>query len=363
MTYPLHIVRRSLQAAAAGALLIQAPAAVTAQGPSVYGEPIQVAQAYGQQTGAAQSSWVYKLFDEKNHDFGNVARGADVKHRLKVTNPFQETVRVVSVGKTCGCTDAKAAFTELKTHEVGYIDVEMDTVKFLGEKKSNVLATFSFEGGTTATAQIPIRSFIRSDVVVQPGAADFGTVDLGAGSVKTLKVDYAGRGDWRIDDVKSSNPFVDVEVQEQSRTTGGVSYEIRVALKPNAPIGTVRDRIVLKTNDGTYSTVPVLVEAKVEPDIVVTPAQVQLGKLFPGEQKTVNVVIRGKKPFLINEVVCQDADCFAVRLGDQARPVHVVPLTVRTPEMNGDLNEKFEVMVEGRPEPIVFEAIGTVAAK
>eukprot|EP01025_Chloroclados_australasicus_P015808 TRINITY_DN17640_c0_g1_i1.p2 TRINITY_DN17640_c0_g1~~TRINITY_DN17640_c0_g1_i1.p2 ORF type:complete len:207 (-),score=12.94 TRINITY_DN17640_c0_g1_i1:201-821(-) len=31
--------------------------------------------------------------------------------------------------------------------------------------------------------------------------------------------------------------------------------------------------------------------------------------------------------------------------------------------MNGELNEKFEVMVEGRPEPIVFEAIGTVAAK
>lgn len=362
MNSPLQMLSKSAKLAAAGLVLAGLPAVATAQVGS-FGEPIEVAQGVGQPAASPQTSWVYQLFEEKSHDFGNVARGADVKHRLKVINPYEETIRVISVGKTCGCTDAKAAFTELKTHEVGYIDVAMDTVKFLGEKKSNVLATFSFEGGATATAQIPIRSFIRSDVVVQPGAADFGTVDLGAGSTKTLSVDYAGRGDWKIEDVQSASPFVEVSIQERSRTAGGVGYNLNVTLKPNAPVGTVRDRIVLKTSDGQSSTVPVLVEAKVEPDIVVTPAQVKLGQLQPGQQKTVNVVIRGKKPFVINEVVCQESDCFAVRLDSQASPVHVVPLTVKTPESSGDLTERFEVMVEGRDEPIVFEAIGSVASK
>ena len=364
MTPVLPSLKKSLHIAAAGTFLVGVAGTVSAQGPEVSGfvEATQVAQFNGQRVGAPQSSWVYQLFDEKSHDFGDVARGADVKHQLKVTNPFEETVRVVSVGKTCGCTDAKAKFTELKTHEVGYIDVSMDTVKFLGEKKSNVLATFAFEGGTTATAQIPVRSFIRSDVVVQPGAANFGSVDIGAGSVKTLSVNYAGRGDWKIDDYKNSSPYVDVKLEEQSRTPGSVSYQLQVALKPDAPVGTVRDRIVLHTSDGKTSTVPVLVEAKVEPDIVVTPAQVQLGMLQPGQEKTVNVVIRGKKPFLIDEVICQSADCFAVRLGEQARPVHVVPLTVKTPASGGSLAETFEVKVQGREEPITFEAIGTIAA-
>lgn len=320
----------------------------------------QVALGYGQPTAAPQSSWVYTLFDEKSHDFGNVARGADVKHRLKVTNPFEETIHVVSIGKTCGCTNAAAAFETLKTHEEGYINVAMDTVKFLGEKKSNVLATFRFDGGATATAQIPIRSFIRSDVVVQPGAADFGTVDLGVGSVKTLQIDYAGRGDWKIQDFQQTNPYINVEIAEQQRTARGVRYQMQVSLKPDAPIGVVRDRIVLTTNDNGNSTVPVLVEAKVEPDIVVSPARVPLGILQPGQEKTVNVVVRGKKPFVISEVVCDAADCFAVRLGEQARPVHVVPLTVKTPTDTGELSERFEVTIAGRNEPVIFEAYGTV---
>lgn len=358
------LLKQSAKLAAVGALIGGTPASLQAQQVDglAYDDPTQIAQ-YQANGAAPQSSWVYQLFEEKNHDFGNVARGAQVKHRLKVVNPFEETVRLVSVGKTCGCTDAKAEFTELKTHETGYINIEMDTVKFLGEKKSNVLATFSFAGGSTATAQIPVRSFIRSDVVVQPGSADFGTVDLGAGSVKTLAVNYAGRSDWRIEDAQATSPFVDVSVEETSRTTGGVSYALKVALKPNAPVGTVRDRVILRTSDGETSTVPVLVEAKVEPDIVVSPAQVNLGKLQPGEQKTVNVVIRGKKPFRINEVICQESDCFQVRLEEQPKPVHIVPLTVKTPEEAGNLTERFEVMVEGRPEPIVFEAIGTVASK
>lgn len=348
-------------ALAAGALAIGAAVPAEAQ----YAGPAgvdQVAQGYGRPTASPQSSWVYQLFDEKNHDFGNVARGAETKHRLKVTNPFEETVEVVSVGKTCGCTNAKADFTSLKTYESGYIDIEMDTVKFLGEKKSNVLATFRFTGGSSATAQIPIRSFIRSDVVVQPGAADFGSVDLGQEATKTLQIDYAGRGDWRIEDVQQSNPYVDVQVSEQMRTGRSVRYQMQVTLKPNAPLGSVNDRIVLKTSDGKDATVPVLVEAKVEPDIVVSPARVPLGNLRPGQEKTVNVVVRGKRPFQINEVVCEDADCFAVRLNEQSRPVHVVPLTVRTPSEAGELTERFEVMIAGRSEPIVFEAYGTIAS-
>ena len=306
-------------------------------------------------------SWAAKMFDERTHDFGTVARGAEVKHRLTLKNPYEETVRLVGIDKTCGCTNAKADFTELKTGETGHIEVAMDTVKFMGEKKSNVLVDLAFAGGATTRVQIPIRSYIRTDVVVQPGAADFGNVAIGEGERKTLKVDYAGRSDWKIEDVRSSNPYIDTEVVETKRGSGTVSYDLVVALKPNAPIGAVRDRLILKTNDPSTTDVPVLVEATVESDIVVTPGRVLFGSLRPGQKKTVSVVVRGKKPFRIEGVASEVSDCFAVRLDDKAtKPVHVIPLTIDTPDMVGDLTETFEVTVAGRDEPLTFEVSGTV---
>ena len=327
--------------------------------------------ATAQTTGTADASldrlnWAEKMFEERSHDFGTVARGAEVRHQLTLTNPYEETVRLVSINKTCGCTNARADFAELATGETGHIEIAMDTVKFMGVKESKVQITLSFAGGSPTLVEVPIRSLIRSDVVIQDpagstGSADFGAIAVGVGAEKTLTVDYAGRGDWQITDVNSGNRHVDASVREVARTAGTVSYELVVALKPDAPEGAIRDRLILKTNDPATTDVPVLVEATIEPDIKITPEQVAFGSLRPGQKKTVSVVIRGRQPFQIQEVASEKMDCFAVRLDSAARkPVHVVPLTIDVPDMTGDIDETFEVIVAGRPQPLNFRVVGSV---
>ena len=49
---------------------------------------VQAAQANAQ-----NSDWAEKMFDKLNHDFGVVARGADARHRLKLTNKYQQIGR------------------------------------------------------------------------------------------------------------------------------------------------------------------------------------------------------------------------------------------------------------------------------
>src|SRR5277367_5992120 len=39
---------------------------------------------------AQQSAWANKLFAETTHDFGVVARGAQLKHSFKITNIYKE---------------------------------------------------------------------------------------------------------------------------------------------------------------------------------------------------------------------------------------------------------------------------------
>ena len=61
--------------------------------------------------------------------------------------------------------------------------------------------------------QLHITGFIRSDIVLQPGALDWGTVDLGSTVEKRLQVTYAGRDNWEILDVKTADPHFEVEIK------------------------------------------------------------------------------------------------------------------------------------------------------
>ena len=357
-------------AVCSGAVLgasLAAPAAL-AQSPDgtvpvqvVTSRTTQVVQTQTTQKPSDQRTWAQKMFSELEHDFGNVAAGADVQHTLTITNPYQETVRIVGVDKTCGCTGAEVSKNEIGTHESATIDIAMDTKKFRDEKKSNVLVTLAFThpSGVTQreTVRIPIRAFIRKDVVVEPGGANFGNVAIGAGGEQTLTIKYAGRPDWAIDGVDSSSPHVDVQLGERVAAGGRVEYRMKVSLKPDAPVGVVSDRLLLRTNDGGGQTVPVLVSAVVEPDIVVTPARVPLGSLQPGQKKVFTVVLRGKKPFEIGSVVCLNHDgVFTLPDVAGAKPVHVLRLTATAPADGTAIDETFEVSIAGRDEPVTFDA-------
>src|SRR5262245_22868729 len=91
----------------------------------------------------AGEDWAEQMFSERSHDFGSVARGADVRHKIQVKNLYEETIRISNVSTTCGCTAAKPDREELKTGEVANIEVVMNTVKFLRDKNSNVDVTIT----------------------------------------------------------------------------------------------------------------------------------------------------------------------------------------------------------------------------
>ena len=53
---------------------------------------------------ASAQNWVSKMFAEKDHDFGTVARGADTVYKFPVKNIYKQDIELVSVRSSCGCT-------------------------------------------------------------------------------------------------------------------------------------------------------------------------------------------------------------------------------------------------------------------
>jgi hypothetical protein len=312
---------------------------------------------------AQDTSWAAKMFEKLEHDFGVVARGADTRYRLKITNKYQPAVHIANVTTTCGCTAAKPSKDTLQSLETAYIEITMDTKKFQQQKDSSV--TVVIDQPQYAEVRIPIHAYIRPDVVLTPGGADFGPVAKGAGQERKIGVAYAGRGSWKIKDVSSKNPNVTTRVVETRRDSTNVNYDVYVSLKDTAPLGELREQLTIVTDDASNPYVPVLITGRVEAEYAVSPELVSLGTLSPGERKTVNVVVRGKKPFAIEKIESEKSSgTFEVRLpqGSKLGNTYVLPLTVIAPTEPGTLTEDFTVTITGSSEPVTFKAYGKIVA-
>ncbi|MDY0168034.1 MAG: DUF1573 domain-containing protein [Thermoguttaceae bacterium] len=302
---------------------------------------------------ASAQEWARKMFDQTSHDFGVVARGAKVEHRFTVENIYEEDVRIASIRSTCGCTATEITKRHLKTWEKAEIVATLDTRSFLGRKDSTLTVVLDLP--FPAEVQLQVHSYIRSDVVVQPGAVQFGSVNQGASAERRLTVSYAGRGDWRIERVECSNPLLQVELTEAGRTSGQVVYDLIVRLSGEAPVGYVRDQLVLITNDRNTraSRVPVAVEGLVVSSISIRPSPLMLGVLASGQSVTRRLVVQGQEPFRITAVECDDPR-FAFSVDDEAKSVHLVSVTFTAGPELGQVESTLRIATDlgsnGRPE-------------
>jgi hypothetical protein len=319
--------------------------------------------SFAQQAPAAKPRypWADKMFSALEHDFGVVARGADAKHRIEITNLYQEEVHIQQITTTCGCTAVRPSKETLASREKAEIEITMDTRKFTNLKTSSVVVVF--DKPLYAEVRIPIQAYIRTDVVLNPGGVDFQAVSRGTGASRKVAIAYAGREDWKIRDVINKSPHLEVALKETARANNRVNYELEVNLKPDAPLGALREQLTLITDDAANPQIPVLVDARIESDFTVNPTVVDFGTLAPGAQGSKNVVIRGKKPFTVSGVSSANlGERIAAKLPAEAKPIQIVALSLTAPAAEGVVDETVQVQIEGQPEPVPCRVIAKVVA-
>lgn len=326
--------------------------------------------------------WGNKMFDRTEVKFGNVARYADTTFKFKVKNPFVEEIQITNLSTSCGCISwIDKAPISIPSKQERELTIRLDTVGHQGDKRVRAYVTLlEPTRGSTSSLTIPVEGRIRSDFEVRPSLVGFGQIDLGKGYIQRIGINYlGGRPDWQILNAKVSNPHLTAKIVETGRNGGSVSYEALVEIDSKAPQGVLRDQLILTTNDQGDTRISIPVEAKVEPDIVVTDAQ--FGALNPGRSKTMSVIVRGKKPFniakvdhIIREVRAKPTESGEISTGDMislpegisvklpssAAPVQVLSVTVTPPAESGMFDEEFSIAIEGRAQPVTFKAKGRI---
>jgi len=298
---------------------------------------------------AAQAQdWAKAMFNETSHDFGVVARGAKEEHRFIVENIYEEDANIKSVEPSCACSIPQVNRKHLKTWEKAEVLVTLDTRGTLGRKDATIKVVF--DKPFTGEVLLYIHAYIRSDIVVQPGAVSFGSVAQGSEARQVISVSYAGRDDWRIVRVESANPSIEATAVETKRVAGQVAYNMSVGLKPNAPPGYIRDQLTLVTNDYDVraARVPVAVEGLVMTALSVRPSPLLMGVAEPGRPVTRNLVIQGRTPFRILTAQSDDAR-FQCPVSNDAKTAHVLPVTFLAADGKsaaGPINAKIRIQTD-----------------
>ncbi len=273
-------------------------------------------------------AWAESLFAERQHDFGPVPRGAKVRHPFVITNNTSGPISILNLRVSCGCTSGKASVSVVPPGGTGVVEAEMDTRNFVGNKATTLFVTLH-NGAEEVEVGLGVRSNILSDIVLNPGGIDFGTIARGQSPTLSLTIDRLGQPEWRVVKMVSASKVLGATLVETQRANGMVSYRLEVSIKPGAPAGTVRDEIQLITNDPESRSFPVLVTAEVRGDLTASPSVLALGAANSSEPVQGRFIVRASKPFKVVKIEGEGEGYTASADDGAAKPIHVVTVAYR----------------------------------
>jgi hypothetical protein len=302
---------------------------------------------------ASADAWTDALFPENRHDFGMVPRGVKVKHDFLMVNRLSEPITIVNLRPSCGCTSGRAQSSTVAPGESTVIEAEMDTRNFVGAKATVLFVTLITAGGREAEARLAVSSFILSDIVLNPGAIDFGTVKRGQPATQVMTIDRINRADWRFTRMVSATKSLNAQLVETKRKEGSVSYTLSVSVKPDAPAGLLRDELRLISNDPEAPSIPVMVSGVIRGDLTAAPSVLSLGQVHSSAGAQGRFVVRSSRPFAIRSIEGA-GDGFMTSSPDGIRqPTHVVTVAYKPEEgtTSGDIRRVFRVHTDLPDEP------------
>jgi hypothetical protein len=252
------------------------------------------------------ADWSVSAFPVKKHDFGTVAVASKTEFEFPIRNPFKTTMHIRSVRTSCGCTTAILKDQTIEPGQTGTLLARFNTGTFRGKRGATL--TVVIDRPRYSEVRLRVDGYIRSDMVFDPGAIEFGAIEQAQTATSVSKVSYAGRSDWKVIDVRSNLPWLDPQFAEVSRGNGRANYEISVTIGEEAPIGFFQDELVVKTNDRGMPTVPLRVNGEVKSPLTISPQAIAIGKVKPGESVRQKIVLICREPFQVESITAEGWD-------------------------------------------------------
>jgi hypothetical protein len=287
------------------------------------------------------ATWAEGMFEDLAHDFGSVPRGPTVSHPYRLTNNTGQTVRIVSVRVSCGCTSATALQSVLAPGQSTSVLAQMDTTRFIGPKTVTIYV--QFDQPQWQEVRLSISANGRTDVAVTPDTLAFGSVSKGTSATRQSTVTFTGG--TQLVSVAAESNYVQLTAKGVRGNGYEAAYEVTATLRPDTPVGKWYTDVWLNTNGGAGRIrLPLTVD--VEPALNLSPSVASFGSVNTGGESERRVILRGPQPFKITEFKGTDDHINVTAAdGNEARPVHVLTVKVKSAAA-GDLARTVTIVTD-----------------
>lgn len=279
-------------------------------------------------------------------EFGSVSQGTKVEHEFKIQNRGDAELVIQRIVPSCGCTASSSNSDRVPPGGEAGIKVAFDTSGFSGEKLKTVrVYTNDMEENSLV---LTMRGSIEPEILVEPRRVYFGDVTRGAtGKVEKLLVKVREGSKSSITGVRSFSKYLTVkEVTSSPR-----ERELHIELDPNAPLGELRDRLVIGISGARESSINVPVFAAVRGPIKIKPATVSFGVLNESEMtRSVKLENLGAKPIKITGVKTSDKAVRATVKEIKAGSLYVVDVKVDTGAVQRELRATVSVYTDSEEQ-------------
>ncbi|HVP91984.1 MAG TPA: DUF1573 domain-containing protein [Terriglobales bacterium] len=208
--------------------------------------------------GLAAATKARAAFKETAHDFGKVKQGEVLTHEFEFRNDGTDALVVERVETTCGCTAALVSEKEVKPGKAGKIKVTMDTHGYAGRMTryvylvSNDTQDSRRELSVSADIEVPPQPKIELDRY---------NIDLGLsleGEAPSAKVVIHNDGELELS-IEMAHEQVKFfaggkPAQFPIVIPAGRSAEVEFRFPPQTQVGSLRDYVIVRSNDTYRST-------------------------------------------------------------------------------------------------------------
>lgn len=306
---------------------------------------------------ARASTWADAMFPEQSRDFGAVPRGCMAAHPFRFINKTGQTVHLASVRVSCGCTSAYQMHDTIKPGEESGIMVQMDTSRFIGNRKVTVYVTFDAPQFTEVKLTVEANS--RSDLTLLPDTIAFGKIKQGHTPESSVKICFIGAGDYEIHEAQCTSHYIQLAASLESRKASEVTYVLTAKLRPDTPPGKWYTDIWLTTNQQSMPKVRIPLTVEVEGTLNLSPRVIELGEVKSGVITDRKVILRGGRPFRITEIEGTDSQIAVRETQADSKTVHVLTVTLN-PTTTGELSRIIRVKTDLATGAVEFNAHAVV---
>ncbi len=271
----------------------------------------------------------------KNFDI--VAKGEIIKHTFTIRNEGNSVLEITEVQPACGCTVARFD-PKIAPGGTGKIHADLDTLSFDGPiAKSVYVYTNDPE---TPRIDLVIKADVRPFVGIHPGYARFSYVQ--GESTGTIGQTIWAPDGRDLEILSINNPYTHIKVshrvateEERQGDKPGKQWRVDLTILADAPVGALRDYIVVEVDHPKQQKVQIPVSGFVRPRQHATPKVVDFGDVKGADLPYERVIA-------FTSFITKSVDLTEVDTGIEGLVAEVTPL--------GDDGHRFQVMLRLMPE-------------